>query len=110
MRAGTASGEIEVEGGARELRCNTASGDVEVQVDQVPEKLEMSSKSGDCEIAMPDGEGFTLQFSTVSGELDSDFQLVGPIGKRSGEAIYLDGGGRTFRISSVSGDIGLRQN
>lgn len=110
VRAGTASGEIEVEGGARELRCNTASGDVEVQVDQVPEKLEMSSKSGDCEIAMPDGEGFTLQFSTVSGELDSDFQLVGPIGKRSGEAIYLDGGGRTFRISSVSGDIGLRQN
>lgn len=105
----TASGEIELEGGARELRCSTASGDVEVQVDQVPEKLDMSSKSGDCEIAMPGGEGFTLQFSTVSGELDSDFPLVGPIGKRSGEAIYLDGGGRTFRMSSISGDITLRQ-
>lgn len=109
VRAGTASGEIELEGSARELRCNTASGDVTVRVDQVPEKLEMSSKSGDCEIAMPDGEGFTLQFSTVSGELESDFQLVGPIGKRSGEAIYLDGGGRTFRMSSISGDINLRQ-
>ncbi|MBD5161838.1 MAG: DUF4097 domain-containing protein [Oscillibacter sp.] len=109
VRAGTASGEIELEGSARELRCNTASGDVTARVDQVPEKLEMSSKSGDCEIAMPDGEGFTLQFSTVSGELESDFQLVGPIGKRSGEAIYLDGGGRTFRMSSISGDINLCQ-
>lgn len=109
VRVNTASGEISLEGGARELRCNTASGDVEVQTDQVPEKLEMSSKSGDCEIAMPGGEGFTLQFSTVSGELDSSFPLVGPIGKRSGEAIYLDGGGRTFRMSSVSGDLTLRQ-
>ena len=110
VRVGTASGEIEMAGSAREIRCNTASGDVEVRVDRVPEQLEASSKSGDCEIAMPDGEGFTLQFSTVSGELDSEFQLVGPIGKRSGEAIYLDGGGRTFRVSSVSGDISLRQN
>lgn len=109
VRASTASGEISLEGGARELRCNTASGDVEVQTDQVPEKLDMASKSGDCEIAMPGGEGFTLQFSTVSGELDSSFPLVGPIGKRSGEAIYLDGGGRTFRMSSVSGDLTLRQ-
>ncbi len=110
VQAGTASGEIEVAGSAREVRCNTASGDVDVQVDRVPEQLEASSKSGDCEIAMPDGEGFTLQFSTVSGELDSEFQLVGPIGKRSGEAIYLDGGGRTFRVSSISGDITLRQS
>ena len=109
VRCTTASGEVELEGGVREMRCATASGDVDVRVDQMPEKVELSSKSGDCEIAMPDGEGFTLQFSTVSGELDSDFQLVGPIGKRSGEAIYLDGGGRTFRISSVSGDIILRQ-
>lgn len=109
VQANTASGDVELEGSARELSCNTTSGDVAVQVDQVPEKLEMSSKSGDCEIAMPDGEGFTLQFSTVSGELESDFQLVGPIGKRSGEAIYLDGGGRTFRMTSISGDINLRQ-
>ena len=108
MHAVTASGEIELEGGVRELRCGTASGDVEADLQQVPEKLDLSSKSGDCEVAMPGGEGFTLQFSTVSGELDSDFPLVGPIGKRSGEAIYLDGGGRTFRMSSVSGDITLR--
>lgn len=105
----TSSGDMDLTGSVRALRCATASGDVEAELEQVPEQLDMNSKSGDCEVAMPAGEGFTLQFSTVSGELDSDFPLVGPIGKRSGEAIYLDGGGRSFHISSVSGDIDLRQ-
>ena len=109
VRAGTSSGEICLTGEARELRCISASGDVELELLQAPEHLEVSSKSGDCEAAMPAGEGFTLRFNTVSGELDSDFPLVGPIGKRSGEAIYLDGGGRSFSMSSVSGDITLRQ-
>lgn len=109
VKTGTASGETELSGSARELCCSSASGDVTADLQQVPERLEVGSKSGDCDVTMPDGEGFTLQFSTVSGELDSDFPLVGPIGKRSGEAIYLDGGGRTFRMSSVSGDIALHQ-
>ena len=110
VRANSASGDIRLEGSAREMSCHTASGDVDVETDRVPEAMDLSSKSGDCGVAMPDGEGFTLQFSTVSGELDSEFQLVGPIGKRSGEAIYLDGGGRTFRVSTISGDIDLQQN
>lgn len=109
VKVGTASGDVTLAGSVRELRCSSASGDVEAELQQVPEQMELGSKSGDCEVVMPDGQGFTLQFSTVSGELDSDFPLVGPIGKRSGEAIYLDGGGRVFRVSSVSGDIMLRQ-
>lgn len=109
VKVGTASGDVTLTGSVRELRCSSASGDVEAELQQAPEQLELGSKSGDCEVVMPDGQGFTLQFSTVSGELDSDFPLVGPIGKRSGEAIYLDGGGRVFRVSSVSGDIMLRQ-
>ena len=109
VKVGTASGDVTLAGSVRELRCTSASGDVEAELQQVPEQMELGSKSGDCEVVMPDGQGFTLQFSTVSGELDSDFPLVGPIGKRSGEAIYLDGGGRVFRVSSVSGDIMLRQ-
>lgn len=109
VKVGTASGDVTLAGSVRELRCSSASGDVEAELQQVPEQMELGSKSGDCEVVMPDGQGFTLQFSTVSGELDSDFPLVGPIGKRSGEAIYLDGGGRTFHMSSVSGDLALRQ-
>lgn len=109
LRAATASGDIDFTGPVREVRCSSASGDIQIETEQMPEHLEISSKSGDCEAVMPGGQGFTLQFSTVSGDLDTDFQLVGPVGARSGEAMYLDGGGRTFRISSISGDISLRQ-
>ena len=109
VKIGTASGDIDITGSVQELRCSSASGDVEADLQQMPVQMDVASKSGDCEITLPGGEGFALQFSTVSGELYSDFTLVGPIGKRSGEAIYLDGGGRTFRMSSISGDITLRQ-
>lgn len=109
VKLGTASGDVKFSGHARELRCGSASGDVEADLREVPQQLDITSKSGDCEITIPDGEGFTLQFSTISGEVDSDFPLVGPVGKRSGEAVYLDGGGRLFHISSISGDIALRR-
>lgn len=110
VRAATASGDVEMQGSVRELRCSSASGDAKVRTQILPEKLEVSTKSGDCRLYLPTGEGFALQFSTVSGDLDTEFELVGPVGARSGEAVYLDGGGRSYRINSISGDISLRQN
>lgn len=109
VRAATASGDVELRGSVREIRCSSASGDASVRTETLPQKVEISSKSGDCELFLPGGEGFALQFSTVSGDLETEFELVGPVGARSGEAMYLDGGGRAFRISSISGDISLRQ-
>ena len=87
----------------------TASGDITVDSTAAPQSMELRSKSGDCQAAFPGGEGFTLQFETISGDLNSEFPLVGPIGARSGEAIYLDGGQRSYRMASVSGDLTLRQ-
>ncbi len=109
VKAASASGDISVWGQFYEAQCSSMSGDVEVEASAAPESLNLSSKSGDVEASMPGGAGFTLQFSTVSGDLDSDFQLVGPIGAKSGEAMYLDGGNRTYKVSTVSGDIILRQ-
>ncbi len=109
VSAGAASGDIEITGGVQRLHCASASGDVEVHAEILPQALELSSKSGDCTAFLPAGQGFAVQFSTVSGDLSTDFELVGPVGARSGEAMYLDGGGRTFHISSVSGDLELYQ-
>jgi len=109
VHAGAASGDVLISGGVQKMRCSSASGDVEVHAGILPQEMELSSKSGDCTAFLPGGQGFTLQFSTVSGGLQTDFELVGPVGARSGEAMYLDGGGRTFHISSVSGDLELYQ-
>ena len=73
-----------------------------------PQLLEGSTRSGDYEIRIPDGLGFTLEFRTVSGDLESSFPLVGPVNFRSGEAMYLDGGESRMVLTSVSGDLSLK--
>lgn len=109
LRLASMSGDVDVSGSVSAVKASTASGDVTVETETVPESLELNSKSGDCEARLPAGAGFTLHFETISGELNSDFPLVGPMGAKSGDAIYLDGGQRTYRMASVSGDISLRQ-
>ena len=105
----TMSGDLEVSGSVQSVKLATASGDITLDSTAVPQSMDLRSKSGDCEAAFPGGQGFTLQFEAISGDLDSDFPLVGPMGQRSGEAVYLDGGQRTYRLASVSGDLTLRQ-
>ena len=109
VQAETMSGDLEVSGSVQSVKLATASGDITVDSTAAPQSMELRSKSGDCQAAFPGGEGFTLQFETISGDLNSEFPLVGPIGARSGEAIYLDGGQRSYRMASVSGDLTLRQ-
>lgn len=105
----TASGDIDLEGSIQTLRCNSASGDVDLRMATLPRMLEGSTRSGDYEIRIPDGLGFTLEFRTVSGDLESSFPLVGPVNSRSGEAMYLDGGESRMVLSSVSGDLSLKR-
>lgn len=110
LRACAISGDVEISGSVREARCTSASGDVLLKTEVLPGIMELSSKSGDCEARLPDGGGFTLQYSTVSGDLHSDFPLDESTGGKSGSAVYLGGGESVFHLSSVSGDIALRKN
>lgn len=116
--AQTASGDVSLSGDIRALKAATASGDLELDTRVFPESLELSAKSGDCSVRIPDNDGFVFRLHTVSGELYSDFPLTaaGPLpsgwGGRTaaGEGTYKDGGdGRVFSVSSISGDIELRE-
>ena len=115
----TISGDVSLSGTIRALKADSASGDLELSSEKLPETLELSTKSGDCSVRIPDSDGFIFRFSTVSGELSSDFPLTTAAGEQrgrggrigTGEAYYKDGGdGRVFSLSSVSGDIELREN
>lgn len=115
--AQTASGDVSLSGEIRALKADTASGDLELQTGLLPEALELSTKSGDCSVSLPDSDGFVVRYSTVSGELSSEFPLTdagaGQARRagRAGEARYQDGGdGRVFTLSTISGDIELQRN
>lgn len=109
VKADSMSGDVELTGTADLITCTSMSGDVTVEIETLPSELKASSKSGDCCICIPDGQGFTVNLHTVSGDLNTDFELVGTIGRKSASAVYLDGGNRTYTISSISGDITLEK-
>ena len=115
--AQTSSGDVSLSGDICALKAASASGDLELDTQSFPQSLELSTKSGDCTVHIPDNDGFVLRYSTVSGELSSSFPLTaaGDVllhrAGRAGEALYKDGGdGRMFVLCSVSGDIELRKN
>ena len=109
VKASSMSGDIDISGTADIVHGSSMSGDVDIEIDSLPSDLKASSKSGDCCVRIPDGQGFTVNLHTVSGDLDTDFELVGKLGKKSTDAVYLDGGNRNFSISSISGDISLEK-
>lgn len=109
LTARTASGDIDLRGAAQSIRCATASGDVELHLNALPHTLDASSKSGDIDLRIPDGLGFRLGFRTVSGDLWTDFDLVGSLSSRCREAVYLDGGSCEMTLETISGDATLRR-
>lgn len=100
------SGDVELSGSFTGGHITSMSGDVRLETGILPETMEVSSKSGDCQVYLPgDQGGFTLRFKTTSGDFRSQF----PLQRTSRGAIYQDGGNRTFVMSSISGDLRLRK-
>lgn len=106
----TASGDVDLlECSARTISCESASGDIDLRLTALPQTLKGSSKSGDIDLRIPDGLGFRLGFRTISGDLRTDFDLVGTLSARSREAMYLDGGSCEMNLETISGDVTLRR-
>lgn len=103
IQASTTSGEIELAGSAVAVRCSSLSGNVRVESEILPQHMELSSKSGDCEARVPDSGPFTIQLKTTSGSCRSDF-FDGSVQRGS---FTYQGGAQTLRMTSISGNLYL---
>lgn len=101
----SASGDITLEGTVGAVKCHTVSGDMDLQLCELPGEISAGSTSGDCRIFLPDREGFSVTYKTLSGDFGTNFALTGS----KGERVYLDGGTARIAVSTVSGDIILRR-
>ena len=101
----TASGDIETDGLVGRFLGSSMSGDLHVETSQLPQVMELSTKSGDCEARIPDAGPFTLRYKTVSGEVDFAF----PFRYQGGTAVYGDGSGPCYSMTTVSGDLSLER-
>lgn len=91
------SGKIDLDGSFRQVTGGSTSGEVDLALRKCPDKIELTTVSGDVELELPRNAGFTLRYSTASGDLESDFPLT------AGRT-YGDGSG-SITIDTTSGDL-----
>jgi len=113
IRSSSASGTVRVKDSAGSVSANSASGDVEVELSRVEGDGDMrfSSASGNVNVRMPSTIDATVEMSTVSGSIETNFPIevkhnnYGPGSRARGQ---LGGGSRLLKISSASGDVSLK--
>lgn len=99
------SGDVEFRGESYEMKCSSTSGDAEMDMENVPQSMEVSSISGDCEIKVPREDRMHISYRTVSGDFATNLPLTANMTKRRGEITLGDGAGAQIQVSSTSGDV-----
>ena len=107
IEVSTVSGDMELDGAFESLKHRSTSGDAQIYYGNVPFEMNITTVSGDVKIAMPESDGFTLNYKRISGGIKSDFNLMTSLNSKSGTAVYRDGELRTYSIYTTSGDIKL---
>lgn len=123
----TTSGEIDLDGVNGELQIGTVSGDISVR-DANASQLDISTTSGginydgafgagsdskvstisgDVDLTLPEDSSFSLNASTVSGDISNDFELAGAQNDQRSLTGTIGSGGPTLTVETTSGDISL---
>jgi hypothetical protein len=105
----SASGNIRVtRSRAPRLKAGSASGNVRVELDGDVRDVEVSTASGNAEVAVPASFAGEVEMETASGDIDVDFEIK-ILRKQRGELRGTIGNGGLGRISleTASGDVRL---
>ncbi|MFA6941566.1 MAG: DUF4097 family beta strand repeat-containing protein [Clostridiaceae bacterium] len=106
----TISGDINIRSLSGSGDISAISGNVNLNSLKLNEYINIKSISGDIDVSAPDNTGFIFEANTVSGDIDSDFNMYYK-NKRGNKAeiTYGDGPFKKISVSTVSGDINLNK-
>lgn len=103
MDIDTASGDVRFVGSLEMLDCDAASASVYAVLNNVPNRLDMDSMSGDLDITLPQNAGFALSMSGLNMDFESDFDTT----MKNGNYVCGDGSCR-INVDAMSGDVIIR--
>lgn len=101
----TASGDVHFTGELKELDCDAASANINALLFNVPQRISVDTLSGNLDITLPDGAGFTLKMDALSKDFVSDFETT----QKNGS--FITGNGRCqINVDAMSGDVRIRKS
>ena len=101
----TVNGDLELSGSGCELDLGTVNGDLRLRLAAMPKTLNIETVNGDVNLYLPDNDGFSLEYHRVNGDVRSDFDLQTSLNDKNGIAVYLGGGDRQYKLTTVNGDL-----
>lgn len=107
------SGSMDAHCNAERFQVHSTSGRAQLRVDQCPEKAKLSSVSGALQVALPENNGFVVDYNSMSGSFSSDFPvniISDGKKKKKGQAVYGNGGGTRIEMHTTSGSMRVQRN
>lgn len=113
LAARTASGDLRTRNlSLQEVGAATVSGDLHLDLVRLPtSSADIRTVSGDLNIYMPSDARFKLEVHTISGSVRCGFprnQVEYNSTHRRETVLTVNGGGPSFQLKSVSGDVSIR--
>lgn len=115
VTAETVSGDVIVSTRGT-ARANAVSGSLDIEMGALDWRdLSFHTVSGDITLRLPESLATAVDFESLSGNLDSDFDMKLESTRRRRwvggriRGMIGDGGGRSLSVSTVSGDVRLRR-
>lgn len=104
LEVDTASGDLFYNGQLETLKVSSMSANCEVVLTNAPKEIDLSSMSGDLDLTLPEGCGFSLAMDAMSSDFSTDFETV----TKNGRHVHGDGSCR-IDIECMSGDVAVHK-
>ncbi len=106
----TTSGELVISDGKGAGTAHSVSGDIYISLAELSGDLDISTTSGTVDVKLPKTAAFDFRFSTTSGQCNTFFdQVLSFDSKRRNAQGQYGSGGHSVKVSSVSGDLSIRE-
>ncbi|HBB28792.1 MAG TPA: hypothetical protein DC000_06030 [Clostridiales bacterium] len=100
----TVSGSASISGYIDFVDCEGVSGKITLDLENCPKEIKAETVSGSINVFIPENEGFTAEYDSVSGKFKCDFEVK----MTKNEAIHKNGKSN-FELETVSGGININK-